>query len=194
MKQKPTIHQTKVIATSRFFKIEALDLEFSNGVKVDYERLTRVGAGAVMIVPILCRVEQEDQLLLIREYGAGTDRYELVFPKGGVEVGEELLEAANRELMEEVGYESANLTFLKNLSLDPSYLSHLTGIVLAEDLSEHREAGDEPEELEVVAWNISEIDELLEQEDFTEGRSIAALYLVKSLINKRELESKSSHK
>ncbi len=182
MKQKPTIHQTRVVATSRLFKIEALDLEFSNGVKVEYERLASTGVGAVLVVPILRAEGQEDRLLLIREYGAGTDRYELGFPKGKVDAGEELLDGANRELMEEVGYESRKLTFLKGLSLAPSYLSHVTSIILAEDLIEHREPGDEPEELEVVAWKISELDELLMQEDFTEGRSIAALYLVKNYL------------
>jgi len=185
MKQKPTIHQTRVVATSRLFKIETLDLEFSNGVKVEYERLSSTGVGAVLVVPILRREGQEDCLLLIREYGAGTERYELGFPKGKVDTGEELLDGANRELMEEVGYESGKLIFLKGLSLAPSYLSHVTNIILAEDLSEHREEGDEPEELEVIEWGISELDELLMQEDFTEGRSIAALYLVKNYLKNR---------
>ena len=105
VKQKPTIHQTRVVATSQLFKIEALDLEFSNGVKVEYERLASKGVGAVLVVPILRTEGEEDQLLLIREYGAGTERYELGFPKGKVEAGEEIFEAANREIMEEVGYE-----------------------------------------------------------------------------------------
>ncbi|MEH6455030.1 MAG: ADP compounds hydrolase NudE [Cocleimonas sp.] len=185
MKQKPTIHQTRVVATSRLFKIEALDLEFSNGVKVEYERVASTGVGAVLVVPVLRTEGQEDRLLLIREYGAGTERYELGFPKGKVDLGEGLLDAANRELMEEAGYESANLTFLKGLSLAPSYMGHVTSIILAEDLKVRREEGDEPEELEVIEWKISEIDELLIQEDFTEGRSIAALYLVKNLLDKR---------
>jgi len=180
MKQKPTIHQTKVVATSRLFKIETLDLEFSNGTRVEYERLASTGVGAVLVVPILRKEGKEDQLLLIREYGAGTEQYELGFPKGKVDAGEALLDGANRELMEEVGYESQKLTFLKGLSLAPSYLSHITSIILAEDLIEHREQGDEPEELEVVTWKLSDIDELLTRDDFTEGRSIAALYLVKN--------------
>jgi len=154
LKKKPTIHQTKVVATSRLFKIEALDLEFSNGIKCEYERLANSGVGAVLVVPILRVTGKEDQLLLIREYGAGTERYELGFPKGKVDAGEALLDGANRELMEEVGYASRNLTFLKGLSLAPSYMGHVTNIILAEDLYEHREQGDEPEELEVVAWNL----------------------------------------
>jgi ADP-ribose diphosphatase len=175
MHKKPIIHRVKTVATSRLIQIEELDLEFSNGEKRTYERIASRGNGAVLIIPVL-----GDEILLIREYAAGTDRYELTFPKGKVEKGEAFLDAANREIMEEVGYESAKLTLLKRLSLAPGYMGHLTTIVLAEDLSEHREPGDEPEELEVVPWKISELDKLLERDDFAEGRSIAALYLFKN--------------
>jgi len=171
----PTIHQTKVVASSRLFKIEAIDLEFSNGEKRQYERLVSQGVGAVLIVPVL----DDNTILLIREYAAGTERYELGFPKGKVEKGEAVLDAANREIMEEVGYESANLSVMKSLSLAPGYLGHVTHIILAQDLSEHREEGDEPEEIEVVPWKISEMDDLLARDDFSEGRSVAALYLLK---------------
>ncbi len=171
----PIIHKTKIVASSHLFKIEALDLEFSNGEKRQYERLVSRGVGAVLIVPIL----DENTILLIREYAAGTERYELAFPKGKVEKGEAILDAANREIMEEVGYESSNLSVMKSLSLAPGYLGHITHIILAQDLSERREEGDEPEAIEVVPWEISKIDELLDRDDFAEGRSVAALYLLK---------------
>ncbi len=175
MRKKPIIHKVTTVATSRLIQIEELDLEFSNGEKRIYERIASRGHGAVLIIPVL-----GDEILLIREYAAGTDRYELGFPKGKIEKGEETLHAANREIMEEVGYESAKLTLLKRLSLAPGYMGHLTSVVLAENLSEHREPGDEPEEIEVVPWKIDKIDELLQRDDFAEGRSIAALYLLKN--------------
>lgn len=175
----PTIHQTKIVASSRLFKIEAIDLEFSNGEKRQYERLVSRGVGAVLIVPVL----DDDTILLIREYAAGTESYELAFPKGKVEKGEEILDAANREIMEEVGYEAANLSVMKSLTLAPGYLGHVTHIILAQNLSEHREEGDEPEEIEVVPWKISEIDDLLDRDDFSEGRSVAALYLLRKALN-----------
>ena len=180
--KKPTIHQITTVASSRLFKVEALDLEFSNGVTAQYERIASRGSGAVLIIPIL----NDDTVLLIREYAAGTDRYELGFPKGKVEKGEESLDAANREIMEEVGYESANLTLLKKLSLAPGYMGHITDIILAQDLSERREPGDEPEEIEVVPWKLSEIDLLIERDDFAEGRSVAALYLLKNYLDNQK--------
>ncbi len=179
MRKKPTIHQISTVASSRLFKIEALDLEFSNGEKRIYERIASRGHGAVLIIPVL-----HDEILLIREYAAGTERYELGFPKGKVEEGEQILHAANREIMEEVGYESGKLTLLKQLSLAPGYMGHITSIVLAEQLTEHREPGDEPEELEVVPWKISAIDDLIRRDDFAEGRSVAALYLLKNVLRR----------
>jgi len=71
---------------------------------------------------------------------------------------------------------------MKSLSLAPGYLGHVTHIILAQELSEHREEGDEPEEIEVVPWKIDEIDQLLERDDFAEGRSVAALYLLKQVL------------
>lgn len=173
MSKLPTIHQTRRVASSRLFRVEEVDLEFSNGQRRTYERLANGGNGAVLVVPIL----NDDTLLLIREYSAGTERYELAFPKGHIEAGEEILVAANRESMEEVGYGARELHLLRKVSLSPSYMQHHTHLVLARDLYVQQEEGDEPEPLEVVPWKISELDSLLAREDFTEGRSILAAYL-----------------
>jgi ADP-ribose diphosphatase len=118
-------------------------------------------------------------VLLIREYAAGVERYELALPKGRVEEGENIDEAANREIREEVGYGARRLTLLKSMTLAPGYFSHATHIVLAEDLYEDRLEGDEPEALEVVPWPLANIAELVEHEECTEARSIAALYMVR---------------
>lgn len=179
IQKKPTIHQTEIVASSRLFKIEQLDLEFSNGEKRQYERLVSRGNGAVLIVPML----DDDTVLLIREFSGGTERYELGLPKGKIEKGEETLKAANREMMEEVGYESATLTLIKAMSLAPQYMQHYTHIVLAQNLSPRREEGDEPEELEVVPWKLSNLAELLSRDDFTEARSIAALLMVRDYLD-----------
>ena len=183
MKKKPTIHKTKIVASSQLINIEAVDLEFSNGEKRVYERIASRGNGAVLIIPLLVN-KSGDEILLIREYCVGTERYELGFPKGKIEAGEAVLHAANREIMEEVGYQAEKLSLLKKLSLAPGYMGHLTHIVLAENLSVRKEEGDEPEALEVVPWKLNKIDALIERDDFAEGRSVAALYLLQHHLQK----------
>lgn len=179
MRKKPEILATATVARTRLFHVESVDLRFANGVEVQYERLRSNSAGAVLIVPML----DDDTVLLIREYSAGVDRYELGLPKGRVEPDENLLWAANRELMEEVGYAARSLEHLTALTLSPSYMNHQTQIVLARQLFPQRAQGDEPEEIEVVPWKLSQLGELLQRDDCTEARSIAALFMVRELLS-----------
>jgi ADP-ribose diphosphatase len=157
------------------YRMERLDLEFSNGERRRYERLHGRGHGAVAVVPML----DDETVLLVREYAAGVHRYELGLVKGRIDAGESPLEAANRELMEEAGYGARELTVLRTLTLAPVYMSHSTHLVLARGLYPQRLPGDEPEELEVVPWKLADIGQLILREEFSEGRSIAALFIAR---------------
>ena len=157
------------------YRMERLDLEFSNGERRLYERLHGRGHGAVAVVPML----DAETVLLVREYAAGVHRYELGLVKGRIDAGETPLEAANRELMEEAGYGARDLRVLRSLTLAPTYMSHQTHVVLARDLYPQRLPGDEPEVLELVPWKLADLGQLILQDDFSEGRSIAALFMVR---------------
>lgn len=174
MLELPTITAVRQVATSRLFKIEEVDLSFSNGATRCYERMRgQRGQEAVMVIPLL-----EDQtLLLVREYMVGLERYELGFPKGLLEPDEEMLQGANRELAEEVGYAARELTLLARLSTAPGYLTSRMPIILARDLYPQTAAGDEPEPIEVVPWPLQDAAKLLQRDDFSEARGIAGLYL-----------------
>lgn len=174
---KPEILHTEVVARSRLFQIEQVHLKFSNGVERQYERMKGGSRGAVMIVPI-----HQGKMLLAREYAAGTDNYELGFPKGLIDPGETAIEAANRELQEEIGFGSNKLTLLKELSLAPGYFSSKMQIFLAEDLYESRLEGDEPEPIDVVPWALADWEALLDDVDFSESRSVSALFLAQKYL------------
>ncbi|MGB0865374.1 MAG: ADP compounds hydrolase NudE, partial [Granulosicoccaceae bacterium] len=146
---KPRITQVKTLATSRLFEIQAVDLLFSNGSTAQYERVCTQLAGAVCVAAI-----ENNEVLLIREYQVGTDRYELVLPKGAIDMGEEVLSAANRELMEETGHGAKSLQLMKVMAVAPGYFNHRTHLVLATGLYPQSAEGDEPEPLEVVRWSL----------------------------------------
>ena len=160
------------------YRMERLDLEFGNGERRRYERLHGRGHGAVMVVPML----DEETVLLVREYAAGMHRYELGLVMGRIDAGETPEHAANRELMEEAGYGAHSVEVLRMLSLAPRYMSHEASLVLARDLYPKRLPGDEPEELEVVPWKLDALHELILLEEFSEGRAIAALFIVREYL------------
>lgn len=174
----PKILARRHAGHSRFLQTEQLDLEFSNGERRTYERLLNGGLGAVIIVPM----RDDDTVLLVREYGAGLQHYELGLPKGRLDRGESALDGANRELKEEAGYGARRLDALGRLSLAPAYMSHMTDVVLARDLYPERLPGDEPEEMEVVAWKLSRLHALIARDDVTEGRTVAALFMAREYL------------
>lgn len=173
-KQVPKILARQLVAQSRLLRIESIDLQFSNGEERRYERVQGSGRGAVLIVPML----DDDTLLLVREYAAGLHNYQLGFPKGLIDPGESAVEAANRELREEIGYGARELTALKSVTMAPAFFSASMTLFVGRDLYEERLQGDEPEPLDVVPWKLNQVDELLVQPDFTEARSVAALLLL----------------
>ena len=167
----PSILNSEIVASSRLFSIESLDLRFSNGETRTFERLPKRGREAV----IVCAVTENQEVVLIREYMAGLHKYELGLPKGRVDLGESFAHAANRELKEEAGYGAESIVHLRELSLAPGQMGFSIHVMLATNLYLESLPGDEPEPLEVVLWPLSRIDELIFSHELSEARSIATL-------------------
>jgi len=181
MPTKPRILKRQALAKTALFRVEQMQLEFTNKERRTYERLMRPGRGAVLMVPML----DAETVLLVREYGAGIEDYHLSLPKGAIDEGETPLEAANRELMEEVGFGARRLELIKCLTLSPAYMEHDIQVVLAEELYKKSLPGDEPEPIEVVPWPIKDLQALAERDDVNEGRALAALYIVRDFLAAR---------
>ena len=173
MRSLPTILKTELLAESGYFQIEALHLEFSNGHQRIYERLRGTGYQSVMVVAL----PDPDHVLLVREYAVGVEQRILGLPKGDVDAGESYLEAANRELREEVGLRAEHLTELGHLTLAPGHLCHSYRVVLAEDLHPCLTQGDEPEPLEVIRVPLNNLACLVARGELHEARAIAALFM-----------------
>ena len=166
----PTIKNKKTIATTKLFKIEKLDINFSKNVDREYEIISGTGLGAVMVLPIL-----DNNLIFIKEYAAAIDDYSLTFPKGKIDNQEKILEAANRELQEEIGFKANKMINAYTLDLAPGYLSHQTYIVIASELEYSELEGDEPEKLEIVKCPLNSITTFLLQQKNIDSRVFAAV-------------------
>ncbi|MHB0774622.1 ADP compounds hydrolase NudE [Halomonas sp. WWR20] len=182
---KPSVLSRREVARSRLFAVEEMELRFSNGAERTFECLRGSGHGAVMIVAM----PDPEHVLLIREYAAGFDEYALTLPKGLVDPGEDIVTAANRELMEECGVGANNIEPLVELSLAPNYMDHRMHVLLASDLYDKRLPGDEPEPLIVETHAFDDLSALLTREDFHEARAIAALFIARDRLRSQQLPS-----
>ena len=171
----PVVHATHAQEAGPY-RLEHLDLEFSNGERRRFERMVSRGHGAVVVVPML----DEETVLLVREYAAGVDPALDQAQFVAMHAGESPEQAADRELKEEAGYGARRVQVLRGLTLAPTYMSHVSWLVLARDLYPEKLPGDEPEELEVIPWKLQDLEQLMLRDDFSEGRSLAALFIARA--------------
>ncbi|MCT8553617.1 ADP compounds hydrolase NudE [Glaesserella parasuis] len=177
-KPPPEIKSISVIAKTRIFEVQSVDLRFSNGEERTYERLTPQRRSSVMVLPI-----HNNQLILVKEYAVGPERYELTFPKGIVDSGEDPVLSANRELQEEIGFGAKTIEPLRSVYSGPSHMYGLMHLFVAQDLYPSQLEGDEPEPLEIIYYPLNKIDELLADPNFAEARNLSALFLLREYLN-----------
>ena len=170
----PKILNQKSIFKSKLFDIKQADIEF-NGTTMKYEIISGTGSGAVMVVPFI-----ENDIIFIKEYAAAIDDYMITFPKGKIDKGETIEEAANRELQEEVGYKSKDIKLIKKLYLAPGYIDHMTYVMVAKELSVSSLSGDEPEELEVIRVHRDDVINFLHKNEIIDSRVHAALNIIEN--------------
>lgn len=170
----PKILNQKSIFKSKLFDIKQADIEF-NGTTMKYEIISGTGSGAVMVVPFI-----ENDIIFIKEYAAAIDDYMITFPKGKIDKGETIEEAANRELQEEVGYKSKDIKLTKKLYLAPGYIDHMTYVMVAKELSVSSLSGDEPEELEVIRVHRDDVINFLDKNEIIDSRVHAALNIIEN--------------
>jgi ADP-ribose pyrophosphatase len=113
--------------------------------------------GSVVIVPVTA----DDEVIMIRHYRHATGRTLLELPAGLIDPGEEILETARRELLEETGYAAGTLRHVTTVYVSPGYSEERTSIVLAEECVAVAHEPDPDEPIQILARPLASIPDLL---------------------------------
>jgi len=133
--------------------------------------------GGAVILPIT----NDGKLILLKQFRYPLQEVMIEAPAGKLEIGEDPLVCATRELTEETGYTSAKITPLGKISTTPGFCDEILYLYLAQDLTagEHnREEGEYG--MEMFEYTLSEADELIKSGELIDSKTIAAIYHYKS--------------
>lgn len=130
--------------------------------------------GAVAIVPIL---EDEQTVVLVRQWRHPAEKDLLEIPAGGLEEGESPEECARRELTEEIGKTPGELIPLASYYLAPGYSTELMHTFLARNLSDEVGEMDDDEGIEVVRMALSDAIALISTGKIEDSKTICGLLL-----------------
>lgn len=128
-------------------------------------------SGAVVILPFV----NQEEILLIKNYRfvVGETLWEI--PAGTLELNEDPLKAAKRELEEETGYTSAKIEPLLSFFASPGISNEVMHIYTAFDLSYVGQNLDATEKIEVVRIKWNEALAMIKSGEIHDGKTIAAL-------------------
>ena len=153
-----------------FLKMKRDKIALPNGEEAVREYLTH--PGAVAIVAIL----DDGRVLLERQYRYPIAKACIEIPAGKLEIGEDHLLCAKRELEEETGYTAKKWSYIRRIHPVISYSTELIDIYLAEDLIPGKSHLDDEEFLDVFAAPLEQLIGWVEDGEITDVKTTISAY------------------
>lgn len=146
------------------------DLVEVNGRHTHWDLVHHNGAAAVL------PVTDDGRILMVRQYRHALGRFTLEIPAGKLDSPDEpMIECARRELEEETGYRSDDLELLININTTVAFCDEFIGVFLARDLKKTQQHLDLDEDINVEAWELPDLLELIYTQRMTDSKTVAAI-------------------
>lgn len=151
------------------------EVELPDGNTSVREVVTHPGAVAVIALT------KEGKLVLVKQYRKPLERTLIEIPAGKIEPNEAPEITARRELEEETGYTTDDLTYVTSFYTSPGFADELIHVYFTDTLQPLKEkvAGDEDEFIEIVELTIEEAEQYMKQENIYDAKTAYALLYIK---------------
>lgn len=128
-------------------------------------------SNAVAILPI-----SGERCTLLRQYRYAIDQYILEAPAGTMEAGEEPLQTAGRELIEETGFAAGTIIPKGFIYTTPGFTDEKIFLFEARDLSPSQEyEKDEDEVIEVIDVAVKDLPSMIRDGKIIDGKTICLI-------------------
>lgn len=169
---------SRTVFTARLFKVKNIDLPLPDGKIKTYELVDI--QNAITILPI----DDDGNVYLVEQYRIGAGKTLLELPAGKIEHHEDPLEAARRELREEIGMDASEIKPLGNFYMSPGYANEYMYTFLATGLYSAPLLPDSDEFINVKKIPISLVNELIYDGKLDDSKTLAVLMLAQKYIHK----------
>jgi len=144
--------QTTSIYDGKIVKVQVDDVTLPNGKSAKREIIKHPGAVAVIVIT------NEGKLVMVEQYRKALERSIVEIPAGKLEIGEEPIHTARRELEEETGYGAHQFEYLQAFATSPGFADEVIHLFVATDLYQIENSAelDEDEFVELLEVSLEE--------------------------------------
>lgn len=137
--------------TGRIFNVDRLRVQLPDGRNAIRDVVRHPGAVAVVALT------DEGRICLVRQYRTALGRVTVEIPAGKLAPGEDPLECASRELLEETGMEAEKIAYLTTIASSAGFCDELIHIYMATGLSFSKSSPDADEFINVDLVEVGEL-------------------------------------
>jgi ADP-ribose pyrophosphatase len=153
-------------------KLRVETVEKSNGHKATREIVQHADCIAAVVL------DNHNHVLLVNQFRKAVGRALLEIPAGGIDPGEEPIEAVTRELQEEIGYRPGKIDKLGGFYSAPGYCTEYLHLYVATNLTRSRLHAEDTDSIDVVKVPLSDIPDMIASGDICDAKSVAGLLRV----------------
>ena len=156
-------------------------MQLPNGKTEEWDYVAhRMGAAAVL--PVL----PDGRIVMVRQYRNALERETLEIPAGCRDsLTEDTLVSASRELEEETGYRSDDISFLISLKTTVAFCNEAIDVYLAKNLVKGEQHLDDAESIEVEIHSLDELCDMIYKGQLQDSKTVSAILAYSNLANKK---------
>ncbi|HEV3157743.1 MAG TPA: NUDIX hydrolase [Candidatus Baltobacteraceae bacterium] len=163
------IYSTQRIHEGRVLNLRLDEIDSYTGGKRRVEVVEHVGGVGIIAQPT------PSSIVLVRQYRHAVGQYLWEIPAGMIDRGEDPVETARRELIEETGFRAQGFRQIRVVFPSPGFCNERIHIFLAEGLTVGEAQPEDDERIEIRVWDLDEAWALVERDELLDGKTQIAL-------------------
>jgi ADP-ribose pyrophosphatase len=166
---KAKVLSSKVVFKGKVFSVRRDEVIEPSGVKATRDMIEH--SGSVVVMPVL----DDGKIVLIRQYRHAAKQYLWELVAGRVDPGENVQQAAKRELIEETGLRAKKIRQFLDFWPSPGFLEERMFVLLAEGVTQGQAEPEEDERIDAKAFSRAELEKMLRTGVIRDAKTISSL-------------------